>query len=102
MFQATVLDLDICNRLKINSNDAWKFCSKLRWLNCNYEFFIFHVETSMMDNYLIIIARGHVNFSYFFIIWDRHTEANIILFRSTNEYNTLKLLQSCYIIEGNI
>lgn len=71
---------------------------------------IFHfsfVETSMMDNYLIIITRGHVNFSYFFIIWDRHTEANasIILFRSTNEYNRLKLLQllqSCYIIEKKI
>lgn len=80
-------------------------------LRNNYEFFICHIKTSMMEwNYLIIITRGYVNFNYFFYyIWDRYIEpnANIILtvFRSTNEYNTLKLLQllqSCHINKEDI
>lgn len=52
-------------------------------LRNNYEFFICHIKTSMMEwNYLIIITRGYVNFNYFFYyIWDRYIEpnANIIL-----------------------
>lgn len=80
-------------------------------LRNNYEFFICHIKTSMTEwNYLIIITRGYVNFNYFFYyIWDRYIEpnANIILtvFRSANEYNTLKLLQllqSCHINKEDI
>lgn len=80
-------------------------------LRNNYEFFICRIKTSMMEwNYLIIITRGYVNFNYFFYyIWDRYIEpnANIILtvFRSANEYNTLKLLQllqSCHINKEDI
>lgn len=74
-------------------------------LRNNYEFFIYHIKTSMMEwNYL---TRGYVNFNYFSYYLESIHRSNIILiiFRSANEYNSLKLLQllqSCHINKEDI